>query len=225
MQNPGGTPLSTATVPLSQAWLRLALFGLAFASAYTLCNHLTHGRSDVGAAVFEWERTIPFVPWTIVPYLSLPGFVVASLVVRRQRDALNRHCAALCVNLLLSLLCYAWMPLRFQFDRPVPQDIFGPLFVLLSTVDLPYNRAPSLHISVLLIVWLRLVPLCVGWRRRLLTAWFVLIGLSVLTTWQHHVVDVFAGLAVGGLSLALVFSGATSRRRQTLVLRPRDFET
>ena len=99
-------------------------------------------------------------------------------MVRRQRAQLDCHAA-----------CYLLMPLRFTFDRPLPDGAWGPLFALLSAADLPYNRAPSLHISVLLILWLCLLPFVPARWQGLLHAWFALIGVSVLTTYQHHLID------------------------------------
>ena len=194
---------AATTLTRTEAALRLGATGIVFIGVYVLCNQLTHLRGDAGRGVFEWERAIPFVPWTIVPYLSLIGFFALSFLVSRQRSALDCHVAAVVINLCLSATCYLLMPLRFNFERPMPDGVWRLLFELLSAGDLPYNRAPSLHISVLLIVWLRLAPQWQGWKKAAFGTWFVLIALSVLTTYQHHVIDVPAGLLVGAVSVAL----------------------
>lgn len=179
------------------------LVSAAFAVAYGLANRLTSARSDIGRGVFDWERAIPFVDWTILPYLSICAFFAASFFVGSDRDALGRHVTRLLLALGLSLMCYAAFPLRFTFERPPTSGALGALFALLSAVDLPYNRAPSLHIGVLVILWARFAPLWGGLRRVALGAWFGLIALSVLTTYQHHVIDLPAGAAVGLLCIAL----------------------
>ncbi len=157
----------------------------------------------MGRAVFDWERAIPFVPWTIVPYLSIVLFFVLSFFVGTDRQALERHALRLLLLLALALACYAACPLAFAFERPPVDGVPGLLFELLGALDRPYNRAPSLHIGVLLLLWVRLRPHLSGWRLAALQAWFWLIALSVLTTWQHHVIDVPAGAALAALCLAL----------------------
>lgn len=179
------------------------LVGAAFVGTYGLANQLTSVRDDVGHGVFDWERAIPFVEWTIVPYLSICIFFAASFFVGRSRAELDRHVARLLLALALSVACYVAFPLRFMFERPPTGGALGLLFQLLSAVDLPYNRAPSLHIGVLVILWARFAPLLSGAWRWALHGWFATIGVSVLTTYQHHVIDVPAGLAVGALCIAL----------------------
>lgn len=177
--------------------LWLAAVAVAFLVVYRLSNELTSRRDDVGYAVFEWERAIPFVEWTIVPYLSIGVLFALSFFVDREAPALGRHAARLLLALAISVACYAAFPLRFAFERPPTSGLPGLLFEALAAFDPPYNRAPSLHISVLLIVWARLVPHAAGWRRSALHAWCGCIAVSVLTTYQHHVIDVPAGVAVG----------------------------
>jgi hypothetical protein len=194
-------PVRMAPAPLC------ALVTLTFATVYSLINRWTSARGTIGHGVFDWERSIPFIEWTIVPYLSICVFFAWSFFVDRDRDELARHVARLLLALALSVACYAAFPLRFMFERPPTTGTIGLMFDLLSAVDLPYNRAPSLHISVLLILWVRFAPRLARWRRVGLHLWFASIALSVLTTYQHHVIDVPAGLLVGWLCVALTPRG------------------
>ena len=189
-----------------------ALVSVTFAAVYGLANRWTSERGPIAHGVFDWERSIPFVEWMIVPYLSICVFFAWSFFVDRSRDELTRHVARLLLALALSVACYAAFPLRFMFERPATSGAIGLLFELLAAVDLPYNRAPSLHISVLVILWARFVPRLLGWWRVGLHLWFASIALSVLTTYQHHVIDVPAGLAVGWLCVAITSRGSAARR-------------
>ena len=109
-----------------------ALVSLAFVGAYGLANRLTSLRTDVGRGVFDWERAIPFVEWTIVPYLSIVLFFAASFFVCRDRTELERHVARVLLVLTISIACYAAFPLRFQFERPETTGAIGALFQLLE---------------------------------------------------------------------------------------------
>ncbi|MCW5664676.1 MAG: hypothetical protein KIT35_12640 [Piscinibacter sp.] len=191
------TPRAPSAAPAA------VLVSLVFALAYAASNHLTALRADVGTGVFDWEHTIPFVPWTIVPYLSIVPLFVASFFVGRSHGALRRHTRRLLLLLALALAGWALCPLRFAFERPPVDGWAGALFELLALLDRPYNRAPSLHIGVLVLLWLHLGPRLAGWWRAALGGWLLLIGVSVLTTWQHHVIDIPAGAAAALLCVLL----------------------
>jgi membrane-associated phospholipid phosphatase len=184
------------------------IISTVFAGTYWFANHLTSLRSNIGTGVFDWERSIPFVTWTIVPYLSICCFFPMSFFVGRDPIELRRHVTRLALVLLVSVVCYAMFPLRFTFDRPPVEGVFSPLYGALAAFDLPYNRAPSLHIAVLVVLWARLGSGLNRVQRTCLGGWFLLIGASVLTTCQHHVIDVLAGLTLGATAVALTSSRA-----------------
>ena len=205
-------PSAAASDGARLAATRLVQVGLAFVVLYAASNHLTSLRNDIGGGVFPWERAIPFVELSILPYLSMFVLFAVSFFVCRDRDELERHCARLLLALAISVVCYALFPLRFEHPRPQPLGLAGDLFRWLWTVDLPFNRAPSLHIGVLVLLWVRFVAAVRGWPRVILHAWMTAIGISVLTTYQHHVIDVASGLLVGGACLAT--PAAWLRRQQ-----------
>ena len=181
---------------------------LAYIALYGLSNQLTRLRADVGLGVFAWESAIPFVGWTIVPYLSIVAFFALSFFTDPDPRELRRHVLRLALVLVVSVICYALFPLQFTFARPPTHGAIGVLFDALSLFDLPYNRAPSLHIGVLAVLWVRVPRAVDGCARAALHAWFALIAVSVLTTYQHHVMDVPAGAALGAIVIVL-----TARRR------------
>ena len=198
---------SAAAIGLSEAARhrarRLVQVSMAFVALYGASNYLTGLRHDVGEGVFAWERTIPFVEISILPYLSIFALFAASFFVCRSREELERHCARLLLALLISVVCYAAFPLRFDFVRPEPTGATGAIFRWLWAVDLPFNRAPSLHIGVLVILWARFIDALPARSRPLLHVWMTAIAVSVLTTYQHHVIDVASGLLVGVVCLAV----------------------
>src|SRR5438270_13463445 len=51
---------------------------ILFLIVYGGCNWITSHRTGVGTFYFEWERRIPFVPFFILPYMSIDLFFVAA---------------------------------------------------------------------------------------------------------------------------------------------------
>lgn len=189
--------------PWGLACLLLALAGAFFFFSYGFANWLASQRAEVPSFHFEWERGIPFLPWTIVPYWSIDLLYGLSFFLWRSRAALLTHVKRLVLAQLVSVACFIAFPLRFSFARPDADGLPGQLFTLLGGFDLPFNQAPSLHISLLVILWVAFAAHLRGGWRWLLHGWFALIGISVLTTWQHHLIDVPTGALVGWLCVYL----------------------
>lgn len=186
----------------SIAWL--LLLGPLFFLSYGFANQQAAARGVATSLFFAWERQIPFVPWTIVPYWSIDLLYGLSFLMCRTPREVDRHAWRLLTAQLISTACFLAFPLRFGFERPHVDGLYGALFDALMDFDLPYNQAPSLHISLLVIIWERFAARTGGILRRMVDAWALLIGISVLTTYQHHFVDVPTGAAVGLLCLWLL---------------------
>lgn len=179
--------------------LWLGLLGPLFFLIYTPINQYTATRADVGHWVWAWEQHIPFWPWTIVPYWSENILYGLSLFICTQRREQTMHALRLLAASLLAAVGFLVWPLRYTFERPLTDGLFGTLFAQLETFDLPFNQAPSLHIILAWLLWLRYqahVPKPSPWRFVVHT-WALLIALSVLTTWQHHFIDVLWGAVAG----------------------------
>ncbi|MBV6290037.1 phosphatase PAP2/dual specificity phosphatase family protein [Pseudomonas aegrilactucae] len=184
--------------------LWLLLLGPLFFLSYGLTNSFTAGRSDVGSLVFGWESAIPLWPWTILPYWSIDLLYGLSFLLPLSRVETDRHALRLLSAQLICIAGFLLWPLRFTFERPALDGVFGWLFDVLMGFDKPFNQAPSLHIALLVIIWAMFArhvqrPL----PRLLVHVWMGLIGLSVLTTWQHHFIDVPTGALAGMLCVWL----------------------
>jgi len=188
---------------LKPAVLWLLLLAPLFFSTYGFATWVTSQRSDVGTMVFGWETHIPFWAWTIVPYWSIDLLYGFSLLLPNTRHELKQHALRLLTAQLIAVTCFLIWPLRFTFERPELDGVFGWLFAVLAGFDKPFNQAPSLHIALLVVLWIMYQRHSTGLWRWVVHGWFALIGLSVLTTYQHHFIDLPTGVLAGWLCVWL----------------------
>ncbi len=197
------TPLAVEGRPWRRALLWLALLGPFFFASYGFANWMAGRHATLPVMAFAWETRIPFVPWTIVPYWSIDLFYAVSFFLCRQRLELDRHALRLLSAQLIAVTCFLMWPLRFSFERPEIGGVFGWLFDVLLGFDKPFNQAPSLHIVLLIVLWVKFAQYLHGVWRWVLHVWALLIGVSVLTTFQHHFIDIPTGLLAGWLCVWL----------------------
>ena len=198
------TPAAAApTIPWQRGVAWLLFLGPFFFLSYGFANSMAARWQVSDSLVYDWERHIPFLPWTILPYWSIDLFYGLSFLLCRTALQVDRHALRLLTAQLVSVACFLAFPLRFSFARPEADGLFGALFDALAGFDLPYNQAPSLHISLLVILWVRFAAATRGPLRGLVDTWAALIAVSVLTTYQHHFIDLPSGALVGLLCLWL----------------------
>ena len=194
---------ATASIPWRRGLAWLLFLGPFFFLSYGFANHVAAERDVSDTLLFEWERGIPFIPWTIIPYWSIDLLYGLSFLLCRDKQQVDRHALRLLTTQIVSVSCFLLFPLHFSFERPAVDGFFGAMFDALMGFDKPYNQAPSLHIGLLVIIWARFAAATPRSYRWLVHAWTALIALSVLTTYQHHFVDIPTGALVGFLCLWL----------------------
>lgn len=190
-----------------RAVLWLGFLAPFFYLTYGFANWLTSRRDDVGSIVLSWEHYVPFLAWTIVPYWSINLFYGLSLLLNDTKRGVDRLAGRYLTAQIVAVICFILFPLTATFVRPETSGLPGFLFDILGGFDKPFNQAPSLHIALLVIIWDH-------WRQRLggllkytWYLWCLLIGLSVLTTWQHHFIDIPTGALLGFFALWLFPQG------------------
>ena len=204
-----------------RAGLWLLFLAPFFYLSYGFANWLTSRRDDVSTIVFAWERHVPFLAWTIVPYWSINLFYALSLLLNRTRQGVDRLACRYLFVQVVAVSFFIALPLKASFVRPETDGLPGFLFGVLGGFDMPFNQAPSLHIALLVIIWDHWRHALGGAWRMVWHIWCLLIGVSVLTTWQHHFIDIPTGALLGFAALWLfpregdvpVSRSSRSRRR------------
>lgn len=192
------------TKPFLSQLAALVVVAAIFYASYGATNALASARTNVPEIYFAWERALPFWAWSIVPYWSLNLLYALGFFLCRDGRELARYVTQLLAAQLIATLFFIAFPLQMSWEKPAVSGISGFLFSSLAAFDLPFNQAPSLHIILCVVVgafYLRKARAV--WLKAALVAWFALIGLSVLTTYQHHFIDIPTGLAAGCLVLLI----------------------
>lgn len=187
--------------PWRRALAWLAFLGPFFFLSYGLANWSAAQRANVPSIVFQWEHRIPFWDWTILPYWSIDLLYGLSLFVCTSRRELDTHAKRLLTAQLVAIACFVLFPLRFSFAHPVTGGVWGLMFEALAGFDKPFNQLPSLHIALAVILWALYARKLSGMARRVMELWFLLVCGSVLTTYQHHFIDIPTGLLLGALCM------------------------
>ena len=204
--------------PWGEALLWLAGLTPFFFLSYSFANWVTGLRHHVPEVAFAWERHIPFLAWTIVPYWTTDFFYAGSLLLCRTRAELRTQGRRLAAVQVFCVAGFLLFPLQFRFPRPHAGGLFGQMFDALMSFDRPFNQAPSLHVALTAVLWAAYSRHLRGPLLWLVRGWFVLMALSTLTTYQHHFLDIPTGLWAG-LFVVMLFP---SRRRGDVGERPRD---
>jgi protein-tyrosine phosphatase/membrane-associated phospholipid phosphatase len=184
--------------PRSKAAIVSAGLSILFLVVYGSCNWITAHRAGVGSLYFAWERVFPFVPLLIPAYLSLDLFFIGAPFLCRTEGELRGYLRRIAAAILIAGLFFLLFPLRFAFPRPETNGLLGTVFDWFRGVDAPYNLLPSLHAALLLLVAAIYMQHLRGTVRVAALCWFLLIGISPILTYQHHLIDIIGGFILAG---------------------------
>jgi membrane-associated phospholipid phosphatase len=178
-------------LPLKKRLLAVSAFLMGFTFIYSLLNILTLPYSRTLSAL-RLDEDIPFLAPTIVFYFSHYYFVFFSLISFRNREEFE---PVLIRTIILSLSCFAIFALvPISVVRPgLPEGFWQTPFKILYGYDGSANCLPSLHAGIAALLALSHLGLY-GKSRWPWLVWAILIILSTLTTKQHLILDVLAGM-------------------------------
>ena len=181
-----------------------------FFLVYGTANQLTAFNNFVPSIVFEWEKLIPFIPKMIVPYMSAGLLFIFSFLLVKTRNEIQRHALRLGFAIVFSAVIFLLFPLHFSLEKPPVEGWTKIIFAGLAA-DLPYNQLPSLHVSLAMVVGYLYYTYFKGFFRWFFVVWFVLIAVSTLFVFQHHFIDLPAGVLVGFFTFYMIPISGKSR--------------
>lgn len=188
---------------IRQQAFALTLCTVVFMTVYNLCTWYATSLGDLPSLTFGFERSIPFVPLSIIPYMSSGFFfclVFFSCTNKYQLKILTWR--MLFVTIIAGIFFMA-VPLQFSLTKPeVSNSILKLPFSFLQTFDSPFNQSPSLHIAFAFVFWSVFKDLT-KWRLLVMIC-LILLGISTLTTYQHHTIDILTGSILAHVSFIII---------------------
>ena len=171
-----------------------------FYGLYLIVNHWPMDRIELPFMVYEED--IPFVPWTIVIYLSL--FFQAVLFIKYIPEKIFWRVMLLgFVMLLIHIIIFCFFPVKYPRENYESDNLILELFRYIDTAG---NCLPSLHVSCaiffanLYVIWEKSM-----WRKVVMCIWSALIIVSVLTVKQHYIWDILLSIVITRLFIIIPF--------------------
>lgn len=155
------------------------------------------------------DNAIPFLPWTIAPYLLLISGMYLFAFIDNVDDFIAAL-VALTIAVSINYTIYIVYPTTYPRPALPGPDILGTgLYHWLVSIDTPSNCLPSGHITTPAIGCWYLARHHRTWRPYIFSTFFLL-SLTTLTTKQHYIIDIPAGLLTASIGIivanALVLS-------------------
>ncbi|MBY0517829.1 MAG: phosphatase PAP2 family protein [Bacteriovoracaceae bacterium] len=169
---------------------------IVFSAIYGYTNWHADHAEKLYKFYFDWELTIPLIPWMILPYTSLNLLTAVPVFILNPSEMrlLGRKLAI--VTFIAGAIFY-FFPAPIGFIRPSHAESLDFIFQIIWSLDKTSNTLPSLHITYSALTVMALWSKVNTNYKLFFFLWFSTICLAVLFTWQHHLLDI-----VGGVLLA-----------------------
>ncbi|CAA6808728.1 MAG: Ser/Thr and Tyr protein phosphatase (dual specificity) [uncultured Sulfurovum sp.] len=203
----------SAKTSMKERLVWMLYLGITFFLLYGSANQYAGLTAPHNVFVFEWEKNIPFIEAFIIPYMFSDLMFVFAFFLAYTRLELRVLALRIFFIVSFSVLMFLLFPLQFSFEKP-EAETFTFLFTVLQA-DLPFNQAPSLHVSFSIVLWFSMASqIKSAFLKGLLAIWFTSIALSTLFVYQHHFIDLPTGALVGFLAVYFI-----SEKKENSVLK------
>lgn len=192
------------------------------------CNILTYyGARMITAGRYHYDltswidRKIPFVSWTIGIYWSCYLFWSVNYVIGCRQDTEKAYrfvCADLCAK-VVCLLCFLLFPTTNERPFVVGDSVWDEGMRLLYRIDTADNLFPSIHCltSQFCLIAVRDNENVPEWYCIVSLLMVVSICISTLTTKQHVLLDVAAGIVLAEGSYLFVGKSRMAEKYSFLI--------
>ena len=179
----------------SKQKLWVGLLGIcSFMLFYMLPNHFNFFTPSQ-LHLFNFEKQIPFIDWTIWFYVSDYLYIAAAFTLLQNKDNMNKIFYSQIAMLIFAMFIFFILPTAYPRPEVEYTGLSGWMLALLHSADTPGNACPSIHVGMTFLGGFGFIKE----KRSLLPLfmfWAVLISLSTLTVKQHYLTDVLAGFVM-----------------------------
>ncbi|CAD7797314.1 hypothetical protein CHRY9390_00148 [Chryseobacterium aquaeductus] len=188
---------------IRQQAFALTLCTIVFMTVYNVSTWYASSLDHLPSFTFAFEKNIPFLPLSIIPYMASGFFFCLVFFSCKNKYQLKILTWRMLFVIMTAGIIFITTPLRFSFSKPeVSNDILNLPFLFLKKFDSPFNQSPSLHISFAFIFWSVFRDISKWWFFLMIS--LILVGISTLTTYQHHVIDILTGSIIAHISFLVI---------------------
>ncbi len=148
------------------------------------------------------DHAMPFWTWSVIPYFVLIGGMYLMAFV--HDDFLFKRCIiGFIIGMLINYSIFVVWPTTYPRPTlPTGTAFYEDWYRWLTKIDTPANCFPSGHITAPAIGCWALAREKPRWRL-FIYAGFIPLSLSILTTKQHYVWDLFGGITTAVIGLVV----------------------
>lgn len=199
-----------------QSFLWMIISYLIFIFFYKTAGIYTSNLESVPSFYLPWEKNIPFIPWLVIPYMSSGVFFVIIFLLCKTKESLYRLVKQINSITIISSIAFFIFPLKFAFEKPEIKNCFLSIFFqFFERMDNSFNQCPSLHISYAVLFAVVFQKEIKNKVKYIFHIWFLLMGLSTLFIYQHHIIDIISALLLV-IFILFIFSEKVNERNRKI---------
>lgn len=169
------------------------------------------------------DRKVPVMPWTILIYFGCYALWVTNYILgcRQDREKAFQFISADFFAKIICMVCFLVLPTTNIRPCIAGNGVFEQLLLFLYRIDAADNLFPSIHCLTSWFSYLavRENPRVPKWYKHYSLLFAILVCLSTLTTAQHVIADVIAGVALAQFSYIFVGKSGFAKWYQNILER------